>query len=285
MNRMLKKLKDKLAGRSAFARKEAYFVSLLRRNLSDTLLFEDAELSKVRELIKKEFSLEDYPLEIHKNDIMFHYHLLQVGGDMVPALYSHFAVGARFLTNLAKYVDERGPEVNSILDFGSGYARVSRFIPVVWPHAELAVSEVKAEAMDFQKDLLGVTAIKHTQDATSFKATQFDMIIALSVFSHLPENSFRAWVSTLLRHLTNSGVLIFSFNNLDHNTGPRFKFVANSEDIHFPHIDSANLNTNEYGHAYMNRQLIEDAIGEGFTLEVVENELTLSQLSAIVRRR
>lgn len=237
--------------------REQYFIALLEQNLPQQLHYSESIKQMVRALIKAQFGLSGFSETVHKSDIMFHYHLLQVKGEMIPALFSHFAVGARFANSLKDLMAELQDEPDSILDFGSGYGRVSRFLPLIWPLAEVSVSEVKEEAMDFQHEEFGFKSIKHGQNPQSFKAGQYDLIIALSVFSHLPQEAFEAWFERLLDHLSKRGKLIFSFNSLDKpKKNQSFKFVPNSEDLHFPHITNANLNPVEYGHAYISRELI-----------------------------
>lgn len=268
--------------------RERYYLALLEHNLGDTLHFSEPTLEKVRALIKEQFGLEGFSETIHRNDIMFHYHLLQVEGEMLPALFSHYAVGARFLTKVNELLSEIGHKPPKILDFGSGYGRVSRFIPQVWPSSEVWVSEVKTEAMEFQENKLGFKVIKHNQNPESFHAETFDLILALSVFSHLPESSFRGWVDVLIAHLAPGGKLIFSFNALKkpHKRGETFRYLPNSEDLHFPHISNANLDSEEYGHAFISRDLI-IAIAESADIELsfLDNRLSPQQETVLISRK
>ena len=266
--------------------REAYYQALLRNNLPEVLKFSEPELEKVTKLMSKDFSIQEFATEVHRNDVMFHYHLLQCKGDLVPALYSYFAVGARFAAALAEYLDEQHHSPARIMDFGSGYGRVSRFLPFHWPAAKISVSEVKEEAMDFQ-ERFEFTTIRHTPDPQSFTGPQYDLIMALSVFSHLPQDSFTNWLKVLLRHLAPAGRCIFSFNPLQaKHYGAAFKFVANSEDLHFPYLENANLNLNDYGHAYLSRELIADQIDPShFSLNFLGNRLSPGQETAEILRK
>ena len=287
---MLNRLRN-IIGRNAklklLEKQQRYYTALLHHNLPETLNFDDADLNKVKEMIRKEYSLDVIHDEIHRNDIMFHYHLLQVDGKMIPALYSHFAVGLRFVIALKECLAEIGKMPQSILDFGSGYGRVSRFLPQVWPEADITVSEVKTEAMQFQKQF-GFSTINHGQGVESFEADYYDLILALSVFSHLPQASFSSWLSTLLNHLKPGGILIFSFNKLQKSVGASegFKYLPNSEDLHFPHIRDAHLDTGDYGHAFLTEERIRKEVDESrFELQFLGNRLTPQQDAAFIRNK
>ena len=277
---------SKLRSDKALEQRVRYLESLLRTNLPEHLVFDPETLQKVEALLKKDFDLRNLDLSIHRNDIMYHYHLLAVEGDQVAALYSHFAVGARFLEGLKEYLNrENQGQPGRILDFGSGYGRVSRLIPQYWAEAQVSVSEVKAEAMSFQ-ERFGFRRIVHTQDSGSIEDGEYDLIMALSVFSHLPEKAFKSWLKALISQLSIGGSLVFSFNPLkESNSGNGFRFVRNSEDLHFPHIMDANQNTEDYGHAYLSRKFIIESVSkEGFTVRFLEHLLTAGQETVRVTR-
>lgn len=286
MLKILKKIAGSKSGLREYEKRESYYQALLRSNLPELLSFDETHWEKAKAPILKDFSFPDFPTEIHRNDIMFHYHLLQVEGDIMAALYSHFAVGARFVKALEELLGEVGSTPSDILDYGSGYGRVSRFLPLVWPQASITVSEVKAEALEFQKRF-GFKSLPHTQAPASFEAGEYDLILALSVFSHLPLTGFKAWLGKLTQHLSPGGRLIFSFNPLNekHNsTG--FRYVPNSEDLHFPHIGDANFNTGDYGHAWLSRSLISAVVDpSSYELTFLNNRLTAGQECVLVRRK
>lgn len=283
---LIRKIIGKLRSDKAQVQRLRYLESLIRTNLPEELVFEKETLEKVEHMLKKEFDLVGVDLCIHRNDIMFHYHLLAVDGDQAAALYSHFAVGARFLRGLKEHLTRDMPELpRRILDFGSGYGRVSRLIPHYWPDAQVSVSEVKAEAMSFQKRF-GFRTIVHGQDAGSISKGEYDLIMALSVFSHLPEHAFMAWLKVLTSQLTIGGSLIFSFNSLkDKGTGDGFRYLKNSEDLHFPHITDANLNTGDYGHAFISRAVINENVPEEqYRVHFLDHLLTAGQETVRITR-
>ncbi len=280
-------LRNRLKKLNRIEQREGYYQSLIEQNLPEYLKFDESILWKVREQIKRQFGFTAYPELIHKNDIMFHYHLLQLRGEMMPALFSHFAVGAGFVFRLHQFLLELDFQPRRILDFGSGYGRVSRFLPLAWPKAEISVSEVKHEAMDFQEKALKFHTIRHTQDPDSFNADSQDLIIALSVFSHLPEPSFVAWFTKLGNQIGEGGRLVFSYNPLQHKAkqGQTFHYISNSEDLHFPKIQSAISNPDEYGLAYIARSFIASlANSQGLNTEFLENRLTPGQEMVMVSR-
>ncbi len=286
MHKIIKNIVGSKSRWKEYQKRERYYQALLSSNLPQLLSFDESHLKKVKAMVFRDFAVQDFPAEIHRNDIMFHYHLLQVEGEIIAALYSHFAVGARFVRALEQLFHEAGFTPLSILDFGSGYGRVSRFLPMIWPQADISVSEVKTEALEFQKRF-GFRLIPHTQNPESFVATEYDLILALSVFSHLPLDSYKAWLARLTQHLSPGGRLIFSFNPLKgkHNSSG-FRYERNSEDLQFPHIVDANLNTMDYGHAWLSRSLISASVDLSLhELTFLNNRLTAGQETVMIKRK
>ena len=187
---------------------------------------------------------------------------------------------------------ERSITPDSILDFGSGYGRVSRFLPSFFTNSKIEVSEVKSQALDFQKRHFDFEGISHTQDVKSFPDKEFDLILALSVFTHLPQSSFENWLNKLVRLLKPGGALVFTFNNtLDplHLTSSQMKefaYTASSEDTAFPFLyDSIKENT-DYGNTYVSHRFLDQLISKlGVDHKFLGKELVPSQEAIIVMKK
>jgi len=98
-----------------------------------------------------------------------------------------------------------------VLDFGCGHGRVARFIPSVLAPAAFTVADLWEEAVKFcaiEFDANGIV-IKNDRSITE-SSNVFDVIIACSVFSHLPPVLFKAYLVGLRDVLSKKGLLLFT---------------------------------------------------------------------------
>ncbi|MCP6725914.1 class I SAM-dependent methyltransferase, partial [Klebsiella pneumoniae] len=83
--------------------------------------------------------------------------------------------------------------IGSVLDFGCGCGRVTRW----WADFEGAVagSDVNAEAVAWCRENLGFASFEQNALAPplDFDDASFDLVYALSVFTHLTEELQLAW--------------------------------------------------------------------------------------------
>jgi SAM-dependent methyltransferase len=99
----------------------------------------------------------------------------------------------------------------SVLDFACGYGRLLRFLSLAIPPSRLTASELQADALAFVGHEFGVPTIASHADPARFEpGRRFDCIWVASLFSHLPECLFNAWLQKLLSLLTPRGILCFS---------------------------------------------------------------------------
>jgi SAM-dependent methyltransferase len=153
-----------------------------------------------------------------------------------------------------------------LLEFASGYGRVTRHLKVILPNVSVTASDIHPEAVSFIRDRLGVEAVaSHKEPASANIGSGYDLIVVLSLFSHLPERMFGAWLRKLTSALSPDGFLMFTTHGdatiqkyphltalLDRNLGYGF-----SEDS-----DQRDIDTSDYGTAivrpsYVARQIEE----------------------------
>ena len=220
----------------------------------------------------KEQKLEDVvSLSIHKNDLMLLFHLYK-NGDFNKSLNAYFRLGhqtALLLKNIVvEHATQHSQSYSSFLDFGSGYGRVSRFLPFVFgTDTEIFTSEVKGEAVRFCKNELGFNGIHHGSQAESFPTDkQFDLIFAGSIFSHLPEKLLVEWLEKLTEVLSPKGLLLFTTHNttlddtLDNNTD--IHYTNNSEDATLSMVSDHLSDSSEYGTTYISDSKISQLMGD-----------------------
>lgn len=147
--------------------------------------------------------------------------LLQLDGLPPPQLRFHVAgssdrrtfvtIGARAareVTDAAARHQERGA-IRGVLDFGCGCGRVARHVPKLLPHALMSGIDVDERVVRWcARHLAGDWRTIEPDPPTSLPGGAYDLVYAVSVFTHLPEVRQRAWIAELHRLLRNGGLLI-----------------------------------------------------------------------------
>ena len=99
----------------------------------------------------------------------------------------------------------------SLLEFASGYGCVSRHLNRMQQNYQLASCDIHQQAVDFLETDLGVTAIPSVSKPAEFDlGRKYDVVFALSFFSHMPPNTFEDWLGSLFAVVAENGILIFT---------------------------------------------------------------------------
>ncbi len=150
-------------------------------------------------------------------------------------------------------------KVESFLDFASGYGRFTRFLIQELPVERVWISDIYPDAVTFQIEQFGVQGICSTAIPANYSVEQkFDCIFACSFFSHLPEQTFIAWMHTLYHLIKPEGILIFSVH--DRELLPPHLKIQSSEILFAPQSESRSLDVNEYGTSYVGEEFVRQVI-------------------------
>lgn len=248
----------------------------------------------VKDRLKSEGVQIDFNPTLHPQDIMFLYSLYNHPAHPKQALFSYFYEGYSIAKNLFNLVQERSLPHNNILDFGSGYGRVSRFLPHLFPNANLFASEVKTSSLRFLQDQFGLQPLGQNAYVSAGAWPSQDIVLALSVFTHLPKELFTSWLRQLFDLLSPGGALVFTFKDMAINRkhlgrvkrffrSRHFVFLKSSEDVLFPFLEEANQKVEEYGVSFVSRHfLTQQANSLGARLVFVNYALTQGQEAAIL---
>jgi SAM-dependent methyltransferase len=96
-----------------------------------------------------------------------------------------------------------------ILDFGCGCGRIARFFPREFPDAQITGIDVDADATAWCADhLKGRYETAGLLPPTRLPSSSFDLVIAVSMFTHFDEPAQDAWLEELARVLRSDGLLI-----------------------------------------------------------------------------
>jgi SAM-dependent methyltransferase len=227
-----------------------------------TLAFRPDETSLPVQALLGDLGLPPNAIElaIDSRDEMLGFLVDTFEGDRDRALYAYFRSGASIADSLGQVLRWRfGDRPLRVLDFASGYGRVTRFLLRDIPAERLAVADVYADGVRFQEERFGVHGIVSTIRPEDFAcAERFDAILVTSLFTHLPEERFVAWLRVLLGLLTPGGMLAFSA----HSPAVLPQGVAMPASGLFFHenSESGSLATRDYGSTWVTEAFVQLAL-------------------------
>lgn len=148
--------------------------------------------------------------------------------------------------------DRLGP----VLDFGSGYGRLTRSLVHRLPREKIWVSDLYGHAIAWQAETLGVNALLSvTSPERLALAQRHSVVFAGSVFSHLPGRLFRDWLARLYCLVAPDGVLAFSVH--DARLLPQGGQIG-ADGIGYLHTSESQTHSTEiYGGTYVTRDYVE----------------------------
>ena len=148
---------------------------------------------------------------------------------------------------LVRHISQWRGHPRRMLDFASGYGRLTRFLVHEKLADEVTVSDILDGGMEFQAAEFGVRTILSATLPENFPAPdRYDLIFVASLFTHLPPATFTPWLRRLAELLTPEGLLIFTVH--DESLAP--EKVENG--IRFDsHSESRVLDVNDYGSTWV----------------------------------
>ncbi len=151
--------------------------------------------------------------DVHSDDEMYLFFTSHPDHRNTP-LKSYFISGDGMLQNLREMLNSIGRSLEStgsFLEFACGYGRFTRHLLRYLNPRRVTVSDVYRDAVDFQKATFGVDGFYSEFDPGKLEIPKkYDVIFVASLFSHLPEQTWRPWLKKLYNSLAENGVLIFS---------------------------------------------------------------------------
>ncbi|MBV8202645.1 MAG: methyltransferase domain-containing protein, partial [Acidobacteria bacterium] len=156
-------------------------------------------------------------LTIHEDDAMLRVLRDRADGDHARARAMYLESGLALWRTLRRVVEWRfgaAGQVGRLLDFASGYGRVTRFLVREVAPERVWVADVAAAAVEFQCRQFGVHGFVSAPRPEDLACGErFDCILVSSLFTHLPEDTFAGWLRRLWELLAPGGVLAFSVHD------------------------------------------------------------------------
>jgi SAM-dependent methyltransferase len=198
---------------------------------------------------------------IHPADQMFNF-ITSTRGSGSVAQSEYFTSGVQLLKVLEQLVQWKFgsfDNVGSLLDFASGYGRLTRFLVHRMPPDRIWVSDIQADAVSFQQSEFGVQGFVSTPDPADLPCERtFDFIFVASLFSHLPDATFRAWLKKLHSLLSPGGLLVFSAN--DERMLPASVTMTDSGIVFGGGGEVPSLDDSNYGNTVVTETYVREAI-------------------------
>ena len=156
---------------------------------------------------------------------------------------------------LVRHIARWRKPVRRMLDFASGYGRLTRFLVHEKLAEEVTVCDILEGGMAFQTAQFGVRAVVSTTLPENLVVPErYDLIFVASLFTHLPPSTFTPWLQRLATMLESDGLLIFSVH--DETIAP-----DRVDGIHFAtNSESRVLDTNEYGSTWVTETWVREQV-------------------------
>jgi SAM-dependent methyltransferase len=205
-------------------------------------------------------------LGVHEEDEMWRIFYYRGSQNFDQSLVMYFHSGWKIWSTYRQILAWRFGEpgrVGKILDFASGYGRVTRFIVHDIPPERVWVSDISARGVEFQRQRFGVHGIVSTADPADFRCDErFDAILVSSLFSHLPAGTFLAWLRLLWSLLSPGGILVFSVHDEALlPAGHPGKGELAARGLYFEEeSESGSLSKAQYGTAWVSEEYVRAAL-------------------------
>ena len=134
----------------------------------------------------------------------------------------------------------------SLFEFASGYGCVTRHLDKDF--FDVTACDIHPAAMNFIQNSFGVKTMLSKEDPDEFGCnSKYDVVFALSFFSHMPDRTFGRWIRALYNLVNTGGALIFTTcGRISNET--LLNFDVNDEGYAFSAVtEQSDLSTDSYG--------------------------------------
>lgn len=132
------------------------------------------------------------------------------------------------------------PHPASVLDFGSGAGRVTRWLRAAFPESGIHTCDLREEDLQFNSDVLGFHSWQTSTDISVLKAdTTYDLIWVGSVLTHLSAPRSEELLRTLFSWTNPNGLVVASLHG---------RYAKSRHYCGFPYITEDSWPTIELGY-------------------------------------
>jgi SAM-dependent methyltransferase len=164
----------------------------------------------------------------------------------------YFLSGQKALVSLKNILADQGmsfKDTTSLLEFASGYGRITRFLVTRIAPQKITVSDIDSAAVRFNSATFGTSPLVSTQNPSNFICTRkFQLIFVASLFTHLNYALWVPWLKRLYELLEPGGLLIFSTRDLQHySLNDYIEFIEDGFAFEKSNETLGRLKVNTYG--------------------------------------
>ena len=197
---------------------------------------------------------------IDERDDMLDFSMKLFHHDRDAALASYFQSALDQFALVRHIASWRGKRPRTMLDFASGYGRLTRLLVHERLADEVTVSDILDGGMAFQAEQFGVRTILSKTDPAQFAAPgTYDLIFVASLFTHLPPATFTAWLRRLSELLAPEGLLIFSVHDESLSPDKTVDGIAFES-----HSESRVLDVEDYGSTWVTEAYVREQVNAGW---------------------
>jgi SAM-dependent methyltransferase len=186
------------------------------------------------------------------------------------AVRSYFQGGEWNAAEVEKVLRDHGyslREAPSLLEFACGWGRVTRHLVHLVDPARVTVSDIDRRAVDFVRRGLSVRGFYSTTAADELVHDgRYDVIVVVSLFSHLPLAQWEPWLMRLGELLEKDGVLVFSTLgmhalrvNVPEADRAVFRRITDGFFYSEANETQGRLSADDYGTAYVDHSFVRSA--------------------------
>lgn len=216
--------------------------------------------------------------KIHPADFIFQFLITNpVFKDKANAVRYYFYDGMQSAKLLNSLITELGIDTAAkpkVLEFASGYGCVSRQFANHMPDAETISCDIHQDAIDFLQNELGKPAVLSNSIPEMLELrSEFDIVFALSFFSHMPRLTWLRWLLALYARVKPNGYLIFTTQGL--KTARLYMGNPKVPDDGFwfkPESEQGDLDSSEYGQTVVTETFVRDQLKYLPNAELVKHE-------------
>lgn len=224
---------------------------------------DDRYRSFIKDLLQqKGFSPESYCTVIGPKDEMFYKAILPgYGGSAGLSLFHYITSALRtfdIYQQLAGYIGGFSA-IGPVLDFGSGWGRLTRSLVRHVDPAKVRVCDVYSDAIAWQQEMFGVKGFASVSDPDAFDYREQNSIVFVgSVFSHLPPRLFGRWLCKLYSLVKPNGIMAFSVHA--EPLLPAGEQIGEEGIKYLGWSESDSLKEDTYGMTYVTEKYVAQAI-------------------------
>ena len=215
--------------------------------------------------------------KIHANDLIFDFVLNNNSfPDKSSAIRYYFSDAnnsAHKLEHILGSICNLGGKNICLLEFASGYGCVTRHLGKVLPSVRVTSCDIHAEAIDFIEKEIGVEAIISDSTPELLKNPEiFNVVFALSFFSHIPDRNWGRWLAALTEKCIVNGYLIFTTHGLKSKRYFGDPILDDSGYWFHASSEQHDIDTHEYGQTIVSRDYVRRRISDLKNVELVHYE-------------